>query len=168
MPLGSVQKMGKPAIRLQPCDFSIPSEFSGTRAQRFDVDEPGRCGPPAPAPDRNRRRSNRNHPEERSQSKVRNADFEGIRFLMRKGEYHKVVGGNFGAYWNGRKWERFDCDGCMVAAGLVHPGDRRQGPPTPKAVEALRFGKVVHRHNRELHSQWLKDGKPIRARRVTE
>lgn len=86
---------------------------------------------------------------------------------MRKGQYHKVVGGNFGAIWNGKKWERFDCDGCLAAAGIIHPHDRFQGPPTPKAVEALRYGKVIHRHDRKIHSQWLKDGKPIIAKKVT-
>ena len=85
---------------------------------------------------------------------------------MKKGEYHKVVGGYFGAVWNGKKWLRFDCDGCLFAAGIVHPSDRRQGPPTPKAIEAMR-DEVVYRHDRGLHSQWLRDGKPIRAKKVT-
>ena len=84
---------------------------------------------------------------------------------MRKGEYYKQVGGNFGTVWNGKTWERFDCDGCLFAAGIVNPKDRRQGTPTPKAQEAMR-GEVIHRHDSKLHSDWLRASKPITAKSV--
>ena len=86
---------------------------------------------------------------------------------MKKGQYHKAVGGYFGAVYTGKGWARFDCDGCMMAAGIVHPRDRLQGPPTKKCEYEIRYGKVVYRHDQELHAQWLKDGKPITAKRAT-
>ena len=86
---------------------------------------------------------------------------------LKKGEYYKVIGGYFGAVWDGRKWLRFDCDGCLFAAGIVHPADRRQGHATPKAIEAYESGPVVYRHDAKLHGDWLREGKPIRAKMVT-
>lgn len=86
---------------------------------------------------------------------------------MRTGEYFKMVGGYHGVVWRRGRWERFDCDGCMMAEGLVHPSDRKQGTLTPKAAEALR-GPVFHRHNVKLHTEWLAEGRPLRATQVTK
>lgn len=72
---------------------------------------------------------------------------------MKRGDYYKLVGDYAGAVWTGRRWERFDCQRCVILAGIAK-GAPLQGPPTPGAAAALRM-PVVHRHDAARHGAWL-------------
>lgn len=76
----------------------------------------------------------------------------------KNGQFYKVVGGEFGIYWKDGRWHRFDCIGCMYAAGILNPTDRLGGPPPIN----LSFIPVEHRHDVALHADWLRAGKPIK------
>lgn len=76
----------------------------------------------------------------------------------KNGRFYKVVGGDFGIYWASGRWHRFDCIGCMYATGILRPEDRIAGP-LPIQINNL---PVEHRHDRELHADWLQKGKPIK------
>ena len=71
---------------------------------------------------------------------------------MKKGDYYKLVGAFEGALWNGSKWERFECEACVRASGLVL--NRLQGSMSEGASKAM-LGSVAYRHDRQLHQQYL-------------
>jgi hypothetical protein len=64
---------------------------------------------------------------------------------MKKGSYYKLVGDYAGVVWTGRQWERFDCQRCVILAGIANNEPSLQGPMTPKAEQAMK-GPVHHRH----------------------
>jgi len=69
-----------------------------------------------------------------------------------KGDYFKLCGGFDGVFWNGKAWERFDCEACVREAGLAI--NRRQGPMTNSAAKAM-LGPVLHRHDKDRHQAYL-------------
>jgi hypothetical protein len=64
---------------------------------------------------------------------------------MKKGNYFKLVGSYEAVVWTGRRWERFECQRCVILSAIANNESPLQGSMTPKAAEALR-GPVMHRH----------------------
>ena len=83
---------------------------------------------------------------------------------LRKGQYYKVTGGDFGVYWDGNSWIRFGCIGCEYARNNLNPLDRLNGnyQDRPAAWEAMTKTKLLpeHSHDVKLHKTWLAAGKP--------
>ena len=82
---------------------------------------------------------------------------------MKRGDYYKLVGDWAGAVWTGKRWERFDCEGCVRQSGLAK--NRRQGPMSDGAHQAM-LGPVKHRHDIVTHRRYLGldhvgDGAPL-------
>lgn len=76
----------------------------------------------------------------------------------KNGQFFKAVGGDFGCYWKNGRWHRFDCIGCMYAAGILRPADRLSGPMPMQ----LSYLTVEHRHDPILHADWIQKGKPTK------
>jgi hypothetical protein len=74
--------------------------------------------------------------------------------VVKTGDYFKLVGDYAGVVWNGRRWERFDCQRCVILQGIAK-GAPLQGNMTPKAQDAM-LGPVFHRHDVELHAAWIR------------
>lgn len=76
-----------------------------------------------------------------------------------KGTYIKPEGANWGLYFNGKKWVSFECLGCVIAKGLIIPSQRIN----PNNRLNKKIGRnFTELHDKEIHNQWLKDGKPYR------
>jgi hypothetical protein len=73
---------------------------------------------------------------------------------MKRGNYFKLVGGYEGVVWMGKRWERFDCQRCVILKGIA-AGAPLQGPMTKRAVEAM-LGPVHHRHDVAAHAEWIR------------
>lgn len=83
--------------------------------------------------------------------------------MIREGSYYKVVGGDFGAFFDGHAWHTFDCHGCMIASSRIVPFFRIGLPEVPrKVLKSIKPSGNEFKHDRELHNQWLRDGKPYR------
>lgn len=103
--------------------------------------------------------------------------------IHKPGEYAKVVGGDFGVYWDGKSWRIFGCVGCAIARGLIVPINRLPWTTKFETLYRKRIQKNLARlqsmrskkealdprtdlhddqHNAELHLQWLLAGKPYR------
>lgn len=72
---------------------------------------------------------------------------------MKKGAYYKLVGSYEGVLWNGRRWQRFLCDGCVKQLGHA-VGAPLQGPWSEAAQTAL-LGPVAFRHDATTHRDFL-------------
>lgn len=79
--------------------------------------------------------------------------------MCKNGSWIKATSGDFGVYYKGGKPVRFECIGCMFAQGLLHPYERLQGAHLPQNFSSL---PVMHRHDVEIHKQWLLAGKPVK------
>lgn len=81
----------------------------------------------------------------------------------RKGQWVKEVGGDSGAWFNGRKWVPFECLGCMFAQGIIKPADRLGGEAYPamyRVLKARATNPDYMRHDKIVHNRWILAGKP--------
>lgn len=78
---------------------------------------------------------------------------------IQKGSFIKACGGDFGLYFDGRKWVSFECLGCAIAKGLIVPALRLHNGSHPK-LNKLAGYNFVERHDKIVHKQWLASGKP--------
>jgi hypothetical protein len=99
------------------------------------------------------------------------------------GEYAKVVGGDFGVYWDGKSWKTFGCLGCAIASSLIVPANRLQWTTKVQTLYRKRIEKRLaqlkasrekqevldpktdlhdDQHDPCLHKTWLYAGKPHR------
>lgn len=76
---------------------------------------------------------------------------------IKSGNFVKAAGGDFGAFWQGGRWHRFDCIGCMYAQKILKPTDRLQGRALPVRFTQM---EVEYRHDSATHAAWLSAGKP--------
>lgn len=77
-----------------------------------------------------------------------------------KGDFIKAVGANWGAVWNGHRWERFECFGCAIASKLITGRRLNNGDHTRVKIGPGARLNSPHLHDSEIHNKWLADGKP--------
>ncbi len=76
-----------------------------------------------------------------------------------KGSYIKACGGDFGLYFDGRKWVSFECLGCAIAKGLVIPSLRLHNGDHQALNKRVGYN-YTERHDKAIHNEWLAKGKP--------
>ena len=79
------------------------------------------------------------------------------------GDFIKVEGADWGAYWDGKQWVRFQCFGCAYAQGYLQ--GKRLSNGDFKTVKVGPGAKNKIGHDVQVHNQWLRDGKPKGAKR---
>ena len=80
-----------------------------------------------------------------------------------KGQWAKVTGGDHGAYFDGRKWQPFECVVCGLSAGVIRPLDRLQlvdvAPFVFRALRGRAKNPKYLRHYANPHDAWLRENK---------
>lgn len=75
------------------------------------------------------------------------------------GDFIKVEGADWGAYWDGKKWMRFECLGCAYAAGVLTGKRLQRG-----SFLYVKLGKNNQiKHTPAIHNKWLEQGKPTKG-----
>lgn len=81
---------------------------------------------------------------------------------IQKGDFIKHVGGDFGIYFDGHKWLKFQCLGCLYATQKIN---KRLNNGDMTATQRRLFMSCLHDsdlfHNKDIHNAWLKNGKPV-------
>ena len=82
---------------------------------------------------------------------------------INKGDFYKHVGGDFGIYFDGKKWLKFQCLGCLYATMSIN---KRLNNGDMSASHRKIFGSCLHDsdlfHNKEIHNKWFSDGKKLK------
>lgn len=80
---------------------------------------------------------------------------------IQKGDYVKAYGGNFGLYFDGKKWISFECDGCACAKGLINKSRRLSTADHPQLRKRIGYN-FTERHDKEIHNRWYQEGRPTK------
>lgn len=81
---------------------------------------------------------------------------------FKNGDHLQQYGGYQGiAYQNG-KWIKYECSGCALASGLSKAGHRLSTADHSIIWNRYFINKpVAIKHDKALHNEWLKNGKPV-------
>ena len=81
---------------------------------------------------------------------------------VQKGDFIKHVGGDFGIYFDGYRWLKFQCLGCLYATQKVN---KRLNNGDMNAYQRKLFMSCLKNsdlfHDKNIHNEWLKNGKLV-------